>query len=249
MDTPKVSIITATYNSAKTVSDSILSVQKQSYANIEHLIIDGGSMDETINIVKHLGHQGPIAIGKDKGIYDAMNKGILQSTGDIIGILNSDDFYPTDDIIELVVTTLRNKSIDAVYADLEYVDTNDTSKVVRYWKSGKYKIRDFKYGWMPPHPTFFVRRKVYDEFGIFNLELKSAADYEIMLRFLYKHAINAAYIEKVFVKMRVGGKSNKSVSNRLKANIEDRTAWKLNNIEPYWFTLYLKPLRKVVQFF
>jgi len=245
----KVSIITTTYNSAATITDTIVSVQKQTYPDIEHIIIDGASKDATLEIAKALDHKGPVISEKDNGIYDAMNKGIQNVTGDIIGILNSDDFYADETVIANVVERFKETGCDAVYGDLVYVDGADTTKVTRRWIAGKYKRKNFLYGWMPPHPTFFVRKEVYDKYGFFNLQLVSAADYELLLRFLYKHAISAAYVPQVLVHMRTGGMSNQSVNNRLRANREDRKAWTLNLLKPRWYTLFLKPLRKVSQFF
>ncbi|MFY7900789.1 MAG: glycosyltransferase family 2 protein [Chitinophagaceae bacterium] len=245
----KVSIITATYNSEKTIIDTLNCVSKQTYLNIEHLIIDGLSKDDTISIVNKYQHNKKIVIEKDKGIYDAMNKGIENSTGEIVGILNSDDFYSSHSVIQKIVDKFKETNCDALYGDLMYVDETDTNKIFRKWKSGSYKLNSFLYGWMPPHPTFFVRKDVYEKFGKFNLDLKSAADYEIMLRFLYKNKIKTSYLKEVLVHMRNGGQSNANLKNRIFANMEDRKAWTINGLKPYWFTLYLKPLRKVTQFF
>jgi glycosyltransferase len=243
----KVSIITATYNSAATVADTIRSVQQQTYGNIEHIIVDGASKDTTLDIVRKM-HAGIIVSEKDKGIYDAMNKGIGMATGDIIGILNSDDYYADKHRIEKIVALIESTKADALYGDLLYVDANDESIVKRKWIAGKYTVRSFLFGWMPPHPTFFVRKHVYEKYGLFNLNLGSAADYELMLRLLYKHKIKAAYLPEVIVKMRTGGVSNKTLQNRIAANVNDRLAWKVNEIKPYPFTLFCKPLRKLIQF-
>jgi len=244
----KVSIITATYNSANTIMDTLHSLQNQSYRHLEHIIIDGLSTDNTIELINSTHFKGEIHSGKDKGIYDAMNKGIALAKGDIVGILNSDDFYAEETIIEQVVSLFNETGCDAVYGDLVYVDGTDTNKVTRLWVSGDYKRESFLQGWMPPHPTFFVKRSLYEKYGLFNISLWGAADYELMLRFLYKHHAKAAYLNKVLVKMRTGGQSNQSIVNRLRANMEDRKAWKLNDIKPNWYTLFLKPLRKLNQF-
>lgn len=244
----KISIITATYNSAATVADTIESVANQTYNNIEHLIIDGLSKDNTLDVVKNSKHIGPVFSEKDKGIYDAMNKGILKASGDVIGILNSDDFYASNDIIEQVVHLFATTNCDLLYGDLYFIDQNDTSKVKRKWISGNYKLKDFLYGWMPPHPTFFVRKEVYEKYGMFNMELGSAADYELMLRFMFKHKLKTSYLNKVMVLFRVGGASTKNLNNRVKANMNDRRAWTVNELRPKWFTLHLKPLRKIKQF-
>jgi len=244
----KVSIITGTYNSEATVSDTLRSVQKQTYNNIEHIIIDGASTDNTLEVVRSIGHCGPLVSEKDEGIYDAMNKGIQLAKGDIIGILNSDDFYTKDNVIEKVVDTFKASGCDAVYGDLDYVDANNTKKVLRKWIAGGYNRDLFLNGWMPPHPTFFVRREVYEKFGKFNTALKSSADYELLLRLLFVNKLKVVYIPGVMVHMRAGGHSNSSLLNRLKAHKEDYMAWNLNGLNPRWYTLALKPMRKLKQF-
>ncbi|HUQ66389.1 MAG TPA: glycosyltransferase family 2 protein [Flavitalea sp.] len=244
----RISIITVCYNSAATMEDTLNSVALQDYNNIEHIIIDGASSDATIEIVKKFSHISFIVSEKDKGIYDAMNKGISMATGDVIGILNSDDVYINSSVISKVIKQFEDQNTDAVYADLQYVQHSDLNKVTRTWRSGYYSPRKFYFGWMPPHPTFFVRKKVYDSIGDFNCSLKSAADYEFMLRALLKNNINARYLPEVLVKMRTGGMSNATLRHRLRANREDREAWRINNITPYFFTIPFKPLRKVLQF-
>ena len=244
-----VSIITAVYNGVQTISDCIESIQNQS-CPVEHIIIDGGSTDGTIDIIEEYKSDIARVVSEpDNGIYDAMNKGIQLVSGDIVGILNADDFYADSTVLEKVADAFADKSIGSCYGDLQYVGKNDTKKVIRYWKSSKYKHGKFKYGWMPPHPTFFVRRSIYEKFGFFNLELGSAADYELMLRFLLKHKITTTYIPKVLVKMRAGGMSNASLKNRLKANRMDRLAWKVNSLKPLPWTLWMKPFRKIHQYF
>ena len=244
----KISIITATYNSSATVRDTLVSVAGQQYPTVEHIIIDGASTDNTLAIVADFPHVAHTISEKDKGIYDAMNKGIGAATGEIIGILNSDDVYIDNAVLGDVAAAFADPAVMTVYADLQYVDPADLQKVQRNWRSGPFRRHNFYYGWMPPHPTFFVRRSVYDQAGHFNLGLRSAADYELMLRILLKHGLSAHYIPRVIVKMRSGGMSNASLFNRLRANKEDRLAWKLNGLRPYFFTLYLKPLRKIHQF-
>lgn len=244
-----VSIITATYNSAATLRDCLQSVAMQSYAPIEHIIIDGASKDDSLSIAQSFAHIAQVHSAKDQGIYDAMNKGIAHATGDIIGILNSDDFYVDERVIQDIVTVFENSNCDVVYADLQYVDREHTDKIIRTWKSGTMQQHSFLYGWMPPHPTVFVRRKVYEQHGAFNLSLKSAADYEFMLRILYKEKCSVAYLPKTIVKMRDGGQSNQSIKHRIFANREDKKAWALNGLQPYFFTLLLKPARKLIQYF
>lgn len=246
----KVSIITVTYNSAETLEETMLSVINQSYKNIEYIIIDGQSKDDTLKITERYKNQiAKIISEKDTGLYDALNKGITIATGDIIGFIHSDDFYTNNQVIENYVETFVRLNCDAVYADLYYVDKNNTDKITRTWKSGHYVPGSFLNGWMPPHPTFFVKRHLYSTFGLFNLQFKTAADYELMLRFIHKNKINLGYLPEFTVKMRVGGKSNVSVQNRLNANLEDRKAWEINGVKPRFYTLYLKPIRKLVQFF
>lgn len=244
----KVSIITATYNSELTVRDTLHCVSQQDYPDIEHIIVDGLSADNTLKIVNEFGHVSKIIAENDKGIYDAMNKGIAASTGDVIGILNSDDIYVSPHVIAGIAKLFSGPDIKTSYADLQYVQQDNLNKIVRTWKSGNFSRRNFYYGWMPPHPTFFVRREVYEKVGLFNIALRSAADYELMLRILVKHEIPTHYIPEVIVKMRSGGMSNASFKSRITANKEDRLAWKLNGLEPHFFTLYAKPIRKISQF-
>jgi len=214
----------------------------------EHILIDGASTDATREIItKQSNYFAHITSEPDDGIYDAMNKGLQVATGDIIGILNSDDFYPDKFVLEKVSKIFADQSISACYGDLLYVDNKNKSKVVRYWKSSSFKPSKFYWGWMPPHPTFFVRSSVYKQFGLFNVKLGTAADYELMIRLLLKQEIKVAYIPEILVHMRTGGISNKSILNRLKANKMDRLAWEVNNIRPYPWTMYLKPIRKLQQ--
>lgn len=246
----KISIITATYNSEKTLRDTIESIKGQSYADIEYIIIDGQSKDDTVamaqaynGLVTHLKSE------PDAGIYDAMNKGIALATGDVVGILNSDDFYAHGQVLERVAAAFEQPDVDAVYGDLQYVEATQTEQVVRHWRAGNFHRSSFLYGWMPPHPTFFVRRSLYEKFGRFDTSFRSAADYELMLRFLYKHSVKAHYIPEVLVKMRTGGVSNASMRHRIRANREDWRAWQVNNLQPYFFTTLLKPIRKISQFY
>ena len=244
----KVSIITATYNSAATIKDTLLSVKKQTYNDIEHIIVDGVSTDSTLDLLTYFHHSGPMLSEHDKGIYDAMNKGVGMASGDIIGILNSDDFYPHARVIEKVVKAFENEDCDAVYGDLNYVDPFHLKKVLRKWIAGGYSRNLFYKGWMPPHPTFFVRREVYEKYGNFNINFKSSSDYELLLRFLLLKEIRVKYIPGVLVHMRAGGYSNRSIKNRFAAHIEDYRAWKTNGLSPKWYTLAMKPLRKVKQY-
>lgn len=246
----KVSIIVATYNSASTLKDTLDSILNQSYKNVEILIQDGGSNDNTISLAKaYKDSRIFIKQEKDSGLYDAMNKGIARATGNIVGILNSDDFYANRHVLRTIVKSFEDEKIMAVYGDLIYVDENNTSNIVRYWNAGVYKNKKWNCGWMPPHPTFYIRREVYEKHGLFNIGLRSSGDYEFMLRVLYKYQILVKYIPEVLVHMRTGGQSNANFKNRWLANKEDKKAWELNSLKHPWYTTYLKPLRKIPQYF
>lgn len=245
----KVSIITVCYNSASTIEDTILSVANQTHQNIEYIIIDGNSKDSTVDIIKkHSATVSKWISEKDNGIYDAMNKGIEMATGEIIGILNADDVFANNNVIENIVHYFKNDATDALYADLKYVQREDISKVIRFWKSGEYSEGKFYYGWMPPHPTLYLRKKVYLQYGNYRTDMPSAADYELMLRMIHVHKIKLVYYPQVTVLMREGGLSNRSLENRIKANRDDRRAWQVNNVNPKFYTLLMKPLSKILQF-
>jgi glycosyltransferase len=246
----KITIITVVLNSKDFIGDCIQSIHTQTFKSIEHIVIDGGSTDGTLETIKkYQSGISKLVSESDDGIYDAMNKGIRLATGEVIGILNADDFYPDSSMLEKVARVFENEHIESCYGDLEYVNAVNTAKVVRYWRSGPFHINKFYWGWMPPHPTFFVRRSVYQRYGLFNLTLGSAADYELMLRVLVKHRITTAYIPEVIVKMRMGGVSNAAVKNRIRANFMDREAWRVNGLRPYPWTLFFKPVRKFHQVF
>jgi glycosyltransferase involved in cell wall biosynthesis len=245
----KVSVITICFNSAETIEDTIKSVLSQNYRDLEYIIVDGASRDSTIEIVSNYAERiHHILSEPDKGIYDAMNKGVALASGDIIGILNSDDVYVDNQVISDVVQRFKESGADGVYADLEYVDRNDLSRVIRRWKAGPYLPGHFLKGWMPPHPTFFVKKECYTTYGQYNLQLRSAADYELMLRFIHRYRIKLSYLPRVIIKMRVGGQSNVSLRNRVNANLEDRQAWEINGLRPGWLTLLRKPLSKLSQY-
>ena len=228
---PLISVITVVFNGAKTIEDTIESVKKQSYDNVEHIIIDGGSIDGTVEILrKHNKFIGKWISEKDEGIYDAMNKGIKLSSGDIIGILNSDDFFASENIIDKIADVFIKTSVDAVYGDLEYVDSKDTTKVIRYWKSSKFKVGSFKRGWHPPHPSLFIKKDIYNKYGNFDTNMKVSADFELMLRFFENHRISVHYLHEVIVKMRIGGESNRSIENRLTGTKSIMKAFQKNNI-------------------
>ncbi len=252
--TAKISVVTTTYNSEKTLSDTLKCIQQQTYPNIEHILIDGASKDNTLTLIhRHLqqfpNHQ--FLSEPDKGIYDAMNKGIQLATGDYICFLNSDDFYVNKYVIENVVATIQiNNNPDAVYGNLWYVDERDTNSVYRFWQAGSFSRYKMLFGWMAPHPTFFVKRDIIEKYGPFKTGLTLAADYEMMVRLLFFKKCSVAYLPRILVKMRLGGQGNKAIKNRMVANQEDRIAWRYNGyFSPLiYFITICKPLRKVLQF-
>lgn len=245
----KVSIITVTYNSEKYLADCIESVRKQTYGNIEHIIIDGKSTDGTLKIIQKYSKSIAHWISEtDRGMYDAINKGMKLATGDIIGVLNSDDMLASADVIMDIVACFDETGKDAIYGDLVYVDPLNTQKVMRYWKGLPFKRFRFTYGWMPAHPTFYIRRELIDQFGGYENHYYSAADYEFMARYLYHHKVSASYVPKMIVKMRAGGVSNGNIYRRLRANRRDYLAMKKNNIPFAFIVSILKPLIKIPQF-
>ncbi len=246
----KVSLITNVLNAEDTIEESILSVANQTHRNIEHIIVDGVSKDKTLDIVyKHSDKISKIVSEKDKNLYDAMNKGIKLASGDIIGFLHADNFFTSNEIIERVAEVFEKKRVDAVWGDLIYVEKHNTKKIVRYWRSCKYREGLFNKGWMPPHPAFFVKKTIYEKYGYFNTDFEISADYEIMLRFLHKHKISTAYLPEVLVKMRLGGLSNRNCGNMLRKSREDLKAWRVNGLKGRLNTLLLKNVSKIPQFF
>ena len=244
----KISVVTVVFNGEKTIRETIESVLSQDYANVEYIVVDGNSTDSTVRIVKSYGDRvAKFVSEQDQGIYDAMNKGIQFATGDIIGLLNADDLFARSDILSQVVAAFQRSGADAVYGDLQYFD-GTTDRVTREWRSGNYRPGLFLWGWMPPHPTFFIRRGWYQKYGGFRLDMGTAADYELMLRMVHKRGAKLAYVQQVLVRMRTGGVSNVSLKNRLVANRNDARAWKINRISPYPITVLLKPFRKILQF-
>jgi glycosyltransferase involved in cell wall biosynthesis len=248
----KISLVTVTYNSSKTLFDTLESVLSQSYLSIEYIIVDGLSQDRTIEIIKEYEprFRGRIRwiSEKDKGLYDAMNKGFRMATGDIIGIINSDDLLTGPTAIEKVVEAFKeHPDVDAVYADLYYVAQNDTSKIIRHWISGSQ--RSFKYGWHPAHPTFYVKREVYQKYGLFDLDFKFAADFELMLRLIEKEHIRLFYLPEPLVRMRLGGTTSKNFTNIRKGNIECIKAFKKNGIKVSCLYPLFRLLPKLIQYF
>lgn len=246
----KISVITACYNNADTIADTVRSVLEQDYAEIEYLIIDGASTDNTLAVIEPFRSRiAKIVSEKDNGIYFALNKGLQLATGEVIAFLHADDVFADAHVLSKVMKAFREKNSGSVYGDLLYVERNDLSRVVRTWCSGEFYKGIFRKGWMPPHPSFFLRKEYYERYGNFNTSFVSAADYELMLRMLEKHGVTTTYLPEVLVRMRTGGVSNVTLKNRIRANREDRRAWTINGLKPGLFTLIRKPLSKLKQFF
>lgn len=244
----KISLITATFNSEATISCAIDSVASQSYKNIEHLIIDGNSTDATLDVIKKYPNNNIHLVSEnDDGIYDALNKGIEKARGEIVGFLHADDFFESDQTLEIIAEAFRDPNIDAVYGDLVYVGQNNENKVIRYWCAGQLKNSSLGRGWMPPHPTFYVRRSVYQRLGGFNKKYKISADYDLMLRFFIHGQINVLYLPKVLIRMRAGGISNRSFSNILQKTLEDLSIVRSNEVGGV-LTIFLKNITKFKQF-
>lgn len=246
----KVTIITVTYNSSKYLTDCISSVVKQNYPDIEHIVVDGGSTDGTVDIIKSFGsHIAKWVSEKDNGMYDALNKGMKMATGEVIGILNSDDILASEDVISQIAACFIKYKVDSVYGDLTYVDQKNTEKILRFWKGGEYNRGRFVYGWMPAHPTFYIRREIVEELGGYESHYFTAADYEFMSRYLYRYRVSAHYLSKLIVKMRTGGASNGNLYRRLRANRRDYLAMRKNEIPFPFIASVLKPLIKLHQYY
>ena len=245
----KVSIITVTLNSERFLSDCIESVRRQNYGDIEHIIIDGKSTDRTLDIIwQNSDHIANWISETDRGMYDAINKGLEMATGDIVGILNSDDMFASADAVRSIVECFKHNHTGAVYGNLMYVHPQNTKKIIRLWKGLPYKRFRFRYGWMPAHPTFYVRRNLIEKYGPYENHYFSAADYEFMARYLFKHKVSATFLDEMIIKMRTGGMSNGNLKRRLRANRRDFLAMKKNNIPFSFFVSILKPLIKIPQF-
>lgn len=245
----KISVITATWNSAATIQDTLHSLAAQTYDNIEYIIIDGGSTDHTLELIKNSGVKVDILVSeKDKGIYDALNKGIQRATGDVIGFLHSDDIFASNESLSWVAHAFKANEVDAVYADLDYVSKENPDQIIRRWVSGAFQRNKMKNGWMPPHPTFYMKRACYQRMGGFNLSYRIAADYESLLRYIWKGQIALTYIPHVLIKMRVGGASNRSLKNIIQKSKEDLRAMKENHLACLRAILG-KNLSKIPQFF
>jgi glycosyltransferase involved in cell wall biosynthesis len=243
----KISLVTITYNAAKTIQTCIDSVARQTYKNVEYIIIDGNSSDGTPDIIlQNMAHIHYFKSEADDGIYDAMNKGIRKATGDVVGLLNADDYFANDNVLSEIASSFAQNNADLLYADLDYV--NPIGKVMRKWRSGDYFPGKFNWGWMPPHPTFYVKREIFEQLGLYNSAYGTAADYELMLRFMHTNMFKVCYLNKVIVNMTQGGVSNQNLLNRIQAWRCDFRAMSNNNISMPFLGLMLKPLRKVGQF-
>lgn len=243
----KISIVTAVWNRACTIGEAIESVQRQSYGNIEHVIQDGGSTDGTLQVIERLANNRTRLVSqRDSGIYDAINIGISRATGDVIGLMHSDDMFTTDGVLCDVATAFVDRKVDGVYGDLQYISATDPDRVIRYWRSGAYDPSKLKRGWMPPHPTLYLRREVFERWGAYDTSFRISADYDAMLRW-FANDIRLAYVPKVLVKMRLGGESNASIGSILRKSREDYRAIRRNRIGGLR-TLALKNLRKIEQF-
>ena len=244
----RISIVTAVFNRVDTIADALRSVETRSYRSVEHVIQDGGSGDGTLDIIRQFDAASTKLVSEpDGGIYDAINKGISRASGDIIGLMHSDDFFADDKVLERVAEAFRDPAVDGVYGDLDYVFASNTGKIVRRWRSGPYRADLLKRGWMPPHPTLYLRREVFDRWGLYDTSMRIAADYEAMLRYLVKGEIRLAYIPEVLVKMRVGGESNRSLSRILQKSREDYTALRRHGVGGI-NTLLAKNFSKLEQF-
>ena len=244
----KISLITVCYNAESTIKQCIQSVISQNFGNLEYIIIDGGSTDNTVRYINEYKDSIHLFLSEpDKGIYDAMNKGIKMASGDIVGMLNADDYFAAEDVLSTVADAFTKQDAGVIYGDLDYV--NAQGNVFRKWRSGHYSAGKFNRGWMPPHPTFYCKRDLFYQFGFYSLEYGTAADYELMLRFMHLNRIKAFYIKKVLINMKIGGISNKSFRNRVKGLMFDLKAMRNSGISLPIITLIRKPLRKINQYF
>lgn len=238
---PRVSIITVSLNSSKTIRDAIESVLAQDYPKTEYIIIDGGSTDGTVDIVRSYGTRISVFVSEpDRGIYDAMNKGIRRASGDVVGMLNADDMYADSRVVSDLVCAMQDASVDAVFADLVYVDPLDTTRVRRYYSSGRWHPGRFRFGWMPAHPTFFIKREWYARHGLYSLSYRIAADFEMLVRLLYHGKAAYTHVARPVVRMRLGGTSTRGISHSLLLNREIVRACRSNGI---WTTLPLLLLK------
>lgn len=246
----KISVISVSYNAQNYIAQCVQSVLNQNYNNIEYIVIDGNSNDNTLSILKNFGNAIDILISEtDKGIYDAINKGIALATGDIIGILHADDYFANNAVLSLVAEAFNVHNIDVLYGNLDYVNKINTNVVVRKWRSHIYSNNLINNGWMPAHPTFYAKKECFIKYGNYDVSFSSAADYDLMLRFLYKTNLKKYYLNVVMVKMRTGGASNVTYKNRWLANRQDYQILKKNQIPFPLKAILFKPFRKILQFF
>ena len=244
----KISIITACYNSAATITDTLNSVAAQDYPNIEHICVDGLSSDNTVNIIRSFPHVAQCISEKDRGLYDAINKGIQMATGDVVGILNSDDFFPETNIVSSIAEAFARTGADAVYGNVAFVRPGKLNKIVRLYSSAKFTPKKFAYGYMPAHPSFYLKKTCYERFGLYQHDYKIAADYELLMRMIYTHKISYSFLDKIFVYMRTGGVSNQTLKSRYVLNKEIVRACKENGVNTNMAILSLKYLRKIGEY-
>lgn len=231
MATPTITIVTAVHNRAATIADAMKSVQGQRGVDVEHVVVDGASTDGTVETIRAMIGPGTrFASEPDGGIYDALNKGIRRASGEVIGILHSDDVFAGPDVLATVRARFEDPEVDAVYGDLEYVSARDTTRVIRHWVSGEFTPERLARGWMPPHPTLFLRRQVFDRDGLYDTSYRIAGDYDAVLRYFARPGFRAVYVPEVLVRMRVGGASNGSLRQILRKSAEDYRALRLNGI-------------------
>jgi glycosyltransferase len=244
----KISVVTVTYNSASTLAHTLRSVSNQSHQDIEHIIIDGASTDSTLELIQSEGRRVTTVVSEpDSGIYEAMNKGLRLATGEMVGFLNADDIYADDAVVADIARVANDSTADATYGDLVYIDNDCPSRAVRHWRSQVFRRSRLPFGWMPPHPTFYIRRSLLTKLGVFDDTLKIAADFDFMLRYLSQPGFKATYMARILVHMRTGGASNASLSALLRKSREDLFVLRKNGVGG-WFTLICKNMRKIVQF-
>lgn len=253
--TVKISIITTVRNAVGTIGICLASVARQKRVSpagrlfeVEHVVVDGASTDGTLEKVQAFPAPVYLDSKPDRGIYDGMNRGVHLASGEVVGFLNADDFYWSPDALGMVVDGLEAAGVDAVYGNVAYVRSDAPERVLRVWRSGRYRCSAWRRGWMPPHPALFVRRALFDRHGGFRLDLGSAADYELMVRFLVRERLRTVYVPNLWVAMRAGGASNTSLRGRLRANRMDRRAWTVNGLRPSPWFRFLKPARKLSQY-
>lgn len=246
----KVSIVTVCFNAEATIEDTLQSVLSQSHDDVEYIVVDGASTDATMEIINRYKQKIDVIISElDHGIYDAMNKGIAKATGEIVGILNADDFYANDRVIERVVREFESSGVDAVFADLVYVRPQNTDRIVRTYSSATFTPERFAYGWMPAHPTFFLKKEYYDSYGTYKCDYKIAADYELLIRMLHIHKVRYSYIPETLIKMRTGGVSTRSFKSNLILNQEILRACSENGIHTNLLKIYSKYPQKILELF